>query len=1124
MSPNHSTAKDDRGIHADFDYVDTQPFDADGVDDDDCDDNEWRYFEDTVPFDDDGVLDTETVVLAGETQVFDEDDDILENEAMNLASETQALGDGETQLPEDECESDRTQILENVDDDELSVDSGNSEAVDSRKGKSCQRNSSGLNTLPGSMPPRFAFLRVESLRQAALAIHKVDLKENQDMTNSVKGTGQKYQESLVVKGKGESFLSCSEKVGGVNQENDNEKYSVEVGGFKGKVAKSTVRKLFSDDIPVETNGTSLSWNVFNEGDDLDKLPICHGELEGLSYVNSQEPRVLSQVNAIDFVDRFLKDNITEFDQESNCVKNMEQKSKSIPSTKWQHSLAKTVNDRGKAGRTGIYDWDDRREDEGGGDIYLRRKNDFFKDETHRPRSLPGFRKRRACRVNLNDDKEDENNPNKRKTAVKSDSRLGMNILKVRDSVIPEATIKLKRNLASELDEQFDIDCSRGEMEPVAKAGEQMLDVGPDTQMAAEAMETLCNAKDIVDNDTAHVTRSGLNYKLNNTIGKVGLVLSKEHLAQYDRKRKVDIKSLLQTSGLSKRRSTKEVRQHTKDSMMTRSKRSKLNAEGKQTSSDNENGRVSLSPIIMQRKSARALKSNQLDKLNNPDGNNKESKGSSVNKRQLQDGVCHFSPIAQRTRRSLLVNQSINRDVPPKSLRDGNKGIDSLEKSSGIGLQTSKALNSKSTTGSSGDFEVDDNSKLSHFGISNLKASVVSFSDDVELDVVGYPKRRRSLRIRKLSDHGLGSETLVCSSKASAKPEDTRKSTARKTKMRTDSDVKSHVNCKDHSSLYDGSVISSVDRKQGKISELNLDKANPGDNVNNSESTGSDESPRERNKVSANDASPVCMGDEYYKQSCNISRSPSRLLKVSRKELNRELQSLSDIRPELLTPSKDSRKRRDMTNVRVLYSRHLDEDIIKHQKKILARLGVSVVSSIADATHFIADQFVRTRNMLEAIAFGKLVVTHLWIESCGQANCFIDERNHILRDAKKEKELGFSLPVSLAQAVQHPLLKGRRVLITPSTKPSKEILSNLARAVHGQVVEKVGKSVLKGHTVPDDLLILSCEEDHAFSVPFLEKGVMVYKSELLLNGIVTQKLEYQRHRLFADHVKKTRSAV
>lgn len=79
-------------------------------------------------------------------------------------------------------------------------------------------------------------------------------------------------------------------------------------------------------------------------------------------------------------------------------------------------------------------------------------------------------------------------------------------------------------------------------------------------------------------------------------------------------------------------------------------------------------------------------------------------------------------------------------------------------------------------------------------------------------------------------------------------------------------------------------------------------------------------------------------------------------------------------------------------------------------------------SIREATHFVTNKFVRTRNMLEAIAFGKPVVTHLWLESCGQANCCIDERNYILRDAKKEKEFGFSLPASLAQSCQRPLLQ------------------------------------------------------------------------------------------------------
>lgn len=61
-------------------------------------------------------------------------------------------------------------------------------------------------------------------------------------------------------------------------------------------------------------------------------------------------------------------------------------------------------------------------------------------------------------------------------------------------------------------------------------------------------------------------------------------------------------------------------------------------------------------------------------------------------------------------------------------------------------------------------------------------------------------------------------------------------------------------------------------------------------------------------------------------------------------------------------------------------------------------------------------------MLEAIALGKPVVTPSWLESCGQASCFIDEKNYILRDTKKEKEIGFSLPVSLSRATLCPLLQ------------------------------------------------------------------------------------------------------
>lgn len=61
-------------------------------------------------------------------------------------------------------------------------------------------------------------------------------------------------------------------------------------------------------------------------------------------------------------------------------------------------------------------------------------------------------------------------------------------------------------------------------------------------------------------------------------------------------------------------------------------------------------------------------------------------------------------------------------------------------------------------------------------------------------------------------------------------------------------------------------------------------------------------------------------------------------------------------------------------------------------------------------------------MLEAIATGKPVVTPMWLESCGQVNCYINEKNYIVRDTKKEREIGFNMCVSIAHACQSPLLQ------------------------------------------------------------------------------------------------------
>ncbi|XP_022758101.1 uncharacterized protein LOC111305134 isoform X2 [Durio zibethinus] len=181
---------------------------------------------------------------------------------------------------------------------------------------------------------------------------------------------------------------------------------------------------------------------------------------------------------------------------------------------------------------------------------------------------------------------------------------------------------------------------------------------------------------------------------------------------------------------------------------------------------------------------------------------------------------------------------------------------------------------------------------------------------------------------------------------------------------------------------------------------------------------------------------------YHRRSCNKNLPKPSLLK--------ELMGLGV--PESISnfTRKVFRPRKEPAYVRVLFSQHLDDDVIKQQKKISARLGISITSCSMDATHFIADKFVRTRNMLETIALGKPVVTRLWLDSCGQANCLLDEKNYILRDSKKEREIGFSMAISLARARQFPLLKDKRVCITQNVKPNQEMITGLVKAVGGEV--------------------------------------------------------------------------
>ncbi|KAF8392531.1 hypothetical protein HHK36_022874 [Tetracentron sinense] len=1301
--------------------------------------DEFHLLQNTVPFDDtipleNSLCETQLMNLDGDTQVLD-NLDCVENVTTRLSDEC------ETEVVTDSGSggTDRTEVWSDADglSDDDSARRVGGDFVDLEKlqhnplctqgvkdfvmdsdASSNERHSSGLHVStapqlhqaatkprPGFVYRGFTSIRVASLRASGLAAHKVTPKETYSESVSIPTNTQSGKEHII-KDNGAYGIRDPSSIGiktrEVDRDNDIWKCNGSMKGSwdesKRRVGNSTVRKLFTQDTLAENKVLTSNAESTDDGRDLPKFHACDHEFAGLDYVESQEPGELSQAHALDIVDRFLSVNNVELFQEVNPGKTTRRKSPPFSSAKGTHSLARRANLRYPVGGIGIFDWVDSREDEGGGDLFSRRKAAFFDGRGHgrgsftqpqKPRSLD-FKRGRGIVDEIRVKGERLNLHKKMMGIIHSDSRLMLHDSKENDKIVQVSEMKIKKNLVKQLDEQLNVESSGQQLEACGVSRDMLgiLDVGFDTQIAADSTEALfCGGPASHDAEDAYqgiqnvpgVSPKGVT-KNNDCLKRVSPKKracssdSRGITRQSKRTKRLDTKLSNEASISFQKRSKKPRGGLDPEFVKAKVKKAKLMADQQLYSGTSAN-EIESSGRRFEQQKAETVDKDRIKEVDRCHSSSTTNGHLSFSKEQLEDEYLIFTPIAHRTRQRSAVNPLKRTDSLANDSGVGTNGLTELgvlkdkRKGSSIGanaLTASSLVGKRYKLRSSQTGEVINN-KLNQQEQPDLV--MASPTSCVKRDALSYPRGRRTRQ--NMSGHSNGSGNLYDPFMvADVEEADGQSNTRHK---RSNSDVRitsinldmkrktrsstfphplssssqkspegrllkqnqdepgsvnavvkmvatvscgkrdalclprgriTHQNMSGHSNgagnldgpstLVDGEVanvqsitrpkklkndvgstsvnldtrrktrssvyphlLSSTSEKNPERSLLkqNLDehgspvnvtcnlvgtkasrhssRKGDADTIPMAESAEADVklevSPKGKVKPSGlvcstpvncttpiNVASPVCMGNEYHKQSYkrNLSR-PS-----LRKQLN-----IVDATEAVPTPAlKDMTRTRDMTHVRVLFSHHLDEDIIKQQKKILARLGVSIASSISDATHFVTDKFVRTRNMLEAIALGKLVVTHLWLESCGQASSFINEKNYILRDARKEKEIGFSMPVSLVQACRCPLLQGKRVLITPNTKPGKELIASLVKAVHGQAVERIGRSAMKDDKIPNDLLILSCEEDYAICVPFLEKGAAVYCSELLLNGIVTQKLEYERHCIFMDHVKRTRSTI
>ncbi|CAL9064945.1 unnamed protein product [Musa banksii] len=953
-------------------------------------------------------------------------------------------------------------------------------------------------------------------------------------------------------------LDLDHEMAGIQRSNQN--YCID--DTKSRCCNMRVKRLFKEFLPSENHkSTSKDDSTLSKVDSSHLLTTDYA-LAGLSYIDSQEPSDLSQANALEIVDKFLSISDVGSSQEIIKVETDILKSPLVFATKGVQLLAEKTDCRSPVGKPGIFDWNDSIEDEGGGELFSKRKDSFFerscgarKTRSHPPKS------RLAISGTTRDavDKSGELGDNlkiydKGTVLVNSDSRL-----MIPNPVISErfriSEANIRKNLFKDAKGESKIESLEHQLDATEVEGslDGIHNVVPDTQLAAEALEalvheSLVNAEkeETRDTFTGNLTSNSDKSPIMKTASSKNVsppkwtsVNDSQVVMTRSKKRKMLSTELRGSLNLPRVWSSSRMKNSLEDTTAKRqAKREKAKLDGQADMSfiSGHDSSMSTKKTKTQAKDDRHLDEKQKQHHNilverHPARCARYSKSTKLLKQN--EALPHGGKDP---------NESVNKNALRSVESPDNHVTDKGCPSAGLDLATEvkyRATHAKFLNGAP------------------LGEELQTFS--LTKDGCHCPKRRRTSRVNSgnlndnlnkasaMSDAG-ASETIGRSSEQVGK---------RKIFIRSVTDILNKVKRKKRSIFTYASL--ETDREpssttlvriiRGMQSSLRSPLLEPLSNEDTKESARKHllcpVTPRNASTLSAEKAEQPKLCSKYVEDAAANNRLYRSLkAKGQPNDLacttpSRDKNAVSPIYTARYPPRscnksvsassvasmlKDMRRRKDMSSVRVLFSNHLAEDTIKHQKKILARLGLPTASSISDATHFVTDEFVRTQNMLEAIAMGKPVVTPMWLESCGQASCFMDEKYYILRDSKKERKIGFNMPVSLARACQQPLLQGKRVFVTANVKPNRELIASLVKASHGQAIKRIGRSALKQGKAPDELLVISCEEDYSICMPLLEKGTGIFSSELLLNGIVIQKLEYERHRLFSDHIKQTRSTI
>ncbi|KAI9093033.1 hypothetical protein DFS34DRAFT_666617 [Phlyctochytrium arcticum] len=245
-------------------------------------------------------------------------------------------------------------------------------------------------------------------------------------------------------------------------------------------------------------------------------------------------------------------------------------------------------------------------------------------------------------------------------------------------------------------------------------------------------------------------------------------------------------------------------------------------------------------------------------------------------------------------------------------------------------------------------------------------------------------------------------------------------------------------------------------------------------------------------------------------------APSSLEKQQRKHAKPALSkqptinsSLSDVdETNSPTSAKDEKETRETC---IMFTGIPEDD---ERREIVSALGGRIVDDWSQCTHLVTDKIRRTVKFLCALSAGKHIVNVRWLDACKKDKRFTGESKYFLKDARSEKQYGFSLKSSLLHAQkpnQSRLFEGLTFYATPSVKPPKEEMLQILQAAGGVMCEDTGTL-----DPENEKHVILGDAGDATEIKKLQKtGFKIYTNEFVLTGLLRMKVECDSHILGQD---------